>query len=322
MKALLLQNTDLYPQLREVDFQESQHKVKVKMRAAALNHRDLWICKGMYPGIRYPIILGSDGAGDFQGRKVLINPSHCWGNHESHQSSEYKILGLPDHGTFAEWVDVEERYIHDLPGHLDYVQAAALPLAGLTAYRALFSRAKLKEGEKVFINGVGGGVALFAFQFARAFGAEVWVSSGSQEKMDRALSEGAQGAVNYRVEHWAKEVLKQSGHGFDVIIDGAGGEGFHHLVRLANPGARIAVYGGTLGAIPSLNTQQLFWKQINILGTTMGSESDFTAMLNFVNTHRIIPFIDMECTFDESRKAFERMESGAQFGKIVFNWGA
>jgi zinc-binding alcohol dehydrogenase/oxidoreductase len=319
MKALVLKKTDTYPHLREIELKQSQQKVKVKVKAAALNHRDVWICKGMYPGIQYPIILGSDGAGEYDGKKVLINPSHQWGEHEYYQEASYMILGLPENGTFAEYLHVEEKYIHDIPGHLDYTQAAALPLAGLTAYRALFSRARLQGGERVFINGIGGGVALFAFQFALAHGAEVWVSSGSQEKMDRALSEGAKGAVNYRSEDWSKSVVKQCGHGFDVIIDGAGGAGFHHLMRLANPGTRIAVYGGTRGAIPQLNTQQLFWKQISILGSTMGSEKDFAAMLDFVSQYKIVPFIDSIYPLRESKQAFERMDKGAQFGKIVFN---
>ena len=161
--------------------------VLIELKAAAFNHRDIWISKGQYAGIKYPIIVGSDGCGiiadvgrnisrDMLRREVIINPSFNWGASEDFQGPDFEILGLPQNGTMAEYMVVPVEYIQDQPIHLTPEQAAALPLAGLTAFRALFSRAKAKPGEKVLVIGIGGGVALFALQYATAHGCEVWVS--------------------------------------------------------------------------------------------------------------------------------------------------
>ena len=203
-----------------------------------------------------------------------------------------------------------------MPEHLDWEQAAALPLAGLTAWRTLFSRCQLKKGEKVLITGIGGGVALTAMQLAIASDAEVYVTSGSSEKIDRAISLGARGGANYQEAGWEKNLKLQSG-GFDVIIDSAAGDGFALLPGVCNPGARIGLYGGTLGKVNGLSMQIVFWKQISILGSTMGSPSEFEAMLNFVQKHRIIPVVDSVFPLKEGANAFEKLKSGTQFGKIV-----
>jgi len=301
----------------------------VKMTTAALNHRDLWIQKGMYAGLKYPIILGSDGCGvitkvgqdvsrDILHDDVLINPSFNWGGEEAYQSGDYQILGLPQDGTFAEYVAVPKDHVHELPIHLTPGQGAGLPLAGLTAYRALFARADLKPTDKVLISGIGGGVALFAMQFALAHGCEVWVTSSARSKIKAAKALGAKGGANYKEEDWDKTLVKKSGS-FDVIVDSAGGAGFGKLINVAGFGARIAIYGGTAGKIEAISPQKIFWKQISILGTTMGSDRDFYNMLRFVKRHEIVPVVDEVFPFAEIEAAASKMEAGKQFGKIILD---
>jgi NADPH:quinone reductase-like Zn-dependent oxidoreductase len=317
MKALVLEGEKQALQYKEMDnLSPKNEKVVVNVKAAALNHRDVYVTQGLYPGIVFPIILGSDGAGFYNGREVIINPSLNWGKNPGYQQKDYKILGLPDNGTFAEQALVPENKIYAKPAHLSFEQAAALPLAGLTAYRALFTKCQLQKGEKVLISGVGGGVALFACQFAIATGAEVYVTSGAEEKLSKAVELGAKGGANYKSDDWPKELIKQAG-GFDVIIDSAAGEGFGSFLKVANPGCRIAIYGGTRGKIQNLSPQILFWKQISIFGTTMGNDDDFKNMLDYVNQHQIIPVVDSVFDLKDGNAAFERMAKGLQFGKIV-----
>ena len=291
----------------------------VHLKAAALNHRDLWITKGQYGGIVYPMILGSDGAGFTEsGEEVIINPSLFWGKNEKHQSVDFKILGLPIYGTFAEQVKVPTENIHSKPKHLSFEQAATLPLAGLTAYRALFSRCVIKKGEKVLISGIGGGVALFALQFAVAKGCQVWVTSSSEEKIQRAISMGASGGYNYTTDAWSKQSLKETG-GFDVVIDGAVGSGFSELVKTCAAGARICFYGGTAGAIQNVTPQPIFWKQMSILGSTMGSPKDFKSMIAFVDNHQIVPVVDEVFALKDGNAALHKMDTASQFGKLVMS---
>ncbi|MEO1626039.1 MAG: zinc-binding dehydrogenase [Bacteroidota bacterium] len=318
MHALILQKADQplsYDSCDTPSPQEGQSLIRI--HAAALNHRDVWITKGMYPGIVYPCILGSDGAGTTpDGREVIINPSLNWGDNPRAQGADYHILGLPSQGTFAEQLAIGDDKLVDKPGHLTFQQAAALPLAGLTAYRALFSRAQLQSGERVLISGVGGGVALFACQFALAAGAEVWVTSGSEEKIAKAVDMGAKGGMNYKTAKWGKALKAQSGL-FDVVIDSGGGDGFGELVRLCAPGGRIAFYGGTRGNFPALSPQLLFWKQISLLGSTMGNDQEFADMVAFVEKHKIVPVVDSVFPIADGNAAFQRMDDGLQFGKIV-----
>ena len=306
-------------------------EVLVKVKAAALNHRDVWITKGMYAGIKYPTILGSDGVGDVVavgegvdtgliGQEVVLNPNVGWGDNPRHQLRSYSILGLPKDGTLAEYVVVDADRVRAKPAHLLVEQAAALPLAGMTAYRALFGCAGLQPHEKVLINGVGGGVALYAMQFAVACGAQVFVTSGSEDKISRAIAMGAKAGANYKEEGWQKAFAKAHGE-MDVIIDSAGGNGFAALVDLVAFGGRIAFYGGGQGNINNLNPQKLFWKQASILGSTMGSDQEFSAMVDFVEKHQIVPVVDSVYTLENGKAAFEHMANGAQFGKIVVNIG-
>lgn len=305
----------------------------VKVYAAALNHRDAWIRKGQYAGIQVPIILGSDGAGEVAAmgegavlsgafseggpKHCIINPNMGWGNSAKAQAKTYKILGLPANGTFAEYVCVPAVNCLPIPAHLNMAQAAALPLAGLTAYRALFGRAKLEKGDRVLVTGAGGGVALMAVQLALAAGAEVYCTSGSKDKIEKIVHLGAKGGVDYHSETWDKELLAAVPQGFDVIVDSAGGPAFAKFVDLAAPGGRIVFYGGTLGPIPSLSPQRIFWKQLSILGTTMGSDEEFLEMVQFVEKHQVLPIVDSIFALSEGELAMQRMEKGEQLGKIV-----
>jgi len=290
----------------------------VSIRAAALNHRDLFITQGLYAGIKTPCILGSDGAGEWRGNRVLLYPALGWGNNPNFQGSNFRVLGMPENGCFAEQICIPRKNIFTVPEHLDWEQAAALPLAGLTAWRTLFSRCKLKKGEKVLITGIGGGVALTALQFAVATGADVFVTSGDPGKIERATVMGAKGGANYRQEGWEKRIKQETG-GFDVIIDSAGGDGFALFPSLCNPGARVGFYGGSLGKVNGLSLQPLFWKQISLHGSTMGSPREFQAMLAFVQKHEIVPVVDSAFPLSRGIKAFEKMEQGKQFGKIVLS---
>ncbi len=289
----------------------------VRISTAALNHRDVWITKGQYARIQLPVVPGSDGAGTCAGREVIICPTLGWGDNPAVQSRDFAILGMPSKGTFAEYTLVPEENLFDKPVHLSMEEAAALPLAGLTAYRTLFTRCHPQPGDKVLISGIGGGVALFAFQFALAYGCEVYVSSGSEEKRQRAIDLGAAGAVDYTDPDLDKAIRDVSGGGVDIVIDGAAGNGLGKLVQACNPGARIGIYGGTGGRIDGLNPQSIFWKQISIHGSTMGTVAEFGDMLRFVAAHRIHPVIDKVWAMRDGQQAVEHMAAGRQFGKLV-----
>jgi zinc-binding alcohol dehydrogenase/oxidoreductase len=295
-----------------------EQRVVVEIRASALNHRDIWITKGLYPGIRLGAIMGSDGCGILNGEDVIINPGLEWGNRQQHQSSEFRVLGVPDDGTFADKICISAAHVTPRPAHLTSLEAAALPLAGVTAYRALFSRAAVQGGEKVLITGIGGGVALMAMQFAIALGCEVYVTSSQQSKIDQALQMGAKAGWLYSQADWPAACIKETG-GIDVVIDGACGPGFNHLIKCMAPGGRIAFYGATAGPIEKLNPQVVFWKQLSILGSTMGSPADFHNMVEFVNQSKVKPVIDKVFSLQDSPAAFARMAEGKQFGKIVFD---
>ena len=318
MKAAILEDLHAPITVKDTDYPSTKTKSElVVLHAAALNHRDVWITKGKYPGIKLPVILGSDGTGICDGQNVLIEPGFSWGDDQSFQSTKYNILGLPKNGTFAQMVAVPQQNVFPKPEFLSWYGAAALPLAGITAYRALFYKGQVKKGDHVLITGIGGGVALFALQFALAQEAIVYVTSGSDSKIQSAESMGAAGGANYQENGWAKRIKEISG-GIDLVIDGAGGPGFGDLIKICNPGASVVSYGGTAGKVSFL-PQLLFWKQVNVLGSTMGSPLDFQNMLNFVNHHKIDPVIDSVFKLADINKAMERMKSGTQFGKIVIN---
>ena len=318
MKALVLNEVKQPLVLQERQSPKAgKEQVIVKLKAAALNRRDYWITQGLYAGIKCPVILGSDGAGTTeQGTDVIINPGYNWGERQQAQSGDFKILGMPDDGTFAEEIAVSQQQLFDKPEHLSFEQAAALPLAGLTAYRALFVQGRLQSSQTVVITGIGGGVACIALQLAVAAGAAVIVTSSSQAKIDKALAMGATAGFLYTAKGYASQVNEQFGP-VHLIIDGAGGDGYGELIDMACPGETIVNYGATAGKPSKLELRKVFWKQLHLIGSTMGSPEDFAAMLDMVNRHKIQPVIDEVFALSDGNKAFEKMNVSSQFGKLV-----
>lgn len=299
----------------------------VKTSAVALNRRDQWIREGMYPNIQFGTTLGSDACGEvievneksnqnWIGKKVVINPNVNWGDDLAVQSADYSVLGMPKPGTFAEYIVVNVDRLVGKPNHLSDEQAAALPLGGLTAYRAIMKHGQLKQSDTVLISGFGGGVAQFAFQFGIAVGADVYVTSGSQEKIDQAKAMGAKGGFNYKEENWAKDALKTSG-GIDVVIDSAGGDQINTFIKVMRPAGRIVFYGATNGMPAKIDMFRMFWNQITLQGSTMGNDQEFVQMVQFVEQHKLIPVIDSIRPFDQIIDVFDQMKSGNRVGKLV-----
>lgn len=303
----------------------------VKLKAAALNHRDQWIREDKYPKIKFNSTLGSDGCGIVEqiaskedeywlGKDVIINPNNDWGNNPVVQSHDhYHILGMPKDGTFAEYVVVNVDRLHEKPTHLSYERAAAIPLAGLTAYRAVFTQGHAQKGENVLISGIGGGVALFAFQFALACGANVYVTSSSDDKLDKAMKIGAKGVANYTEADWHKK-LQADTHGFDLVIDSGGGENFNTLIKMMRPAGHIVFYGATQGLPTSIDLYRAFFNQLRIQGTTMGNDAEFDDMTKFIAGKKLIPIVDSIRPFDQIISALDEMKAGTQFGKLIIKF--
>ncbi len=307
-------------------------EVVVRLRNAALNRRDVFVTQGMYPGAKpeaLPVILGSDGSGEVaakgdgaegpdEGTEVVINPALYWGDDPKVPGKDYRILGLPDDGTYAQFVKVPADHVFPKPSHLSHEEAAAIPLGALTAYRALFTRGQLQEGETVLVPGIGGGVATFVVQMAKAAGATVFVTSGSDEKIEKAKEFGAEGGVNYNSEDWAKELKSMTG-GVDLSIDSIGGEVFNTLIQLAKPGSRIVIYGATAGPAQKAMTISIALKNLDVFGTAMGNADEFDAMLKFYEEHGLHPVINETFPLEETAAAQKHMEEGKGIGKIVLD---
>jgi len=333
MKAIRLHEIESPEKLVYEDVPEPEPgpgEIVVRLRAAALNRRDVFVTRGMYPGAKpdaLPIILGSDGSGEVaargdgadgpsEGTEVVINPALYWGDDPRKSGKDYRILGLPDDGTFAQFVKVPADHVFPKPSHLSAEAAAAIPLAALTAYRALVTRGQLQEGETVVVPGIGGGVATFLVQIAAALGARVFVTSGSDEKIETAKKLGAEGGINYETEKWSKELRGMTG-GVDLSTDTIGGEVFDALLSIAKPGGRIVSIGATAGPVEKLMLPKVFLKHLDVLGTAMGSSQDFESMLRFYEEHGIHPVINETFPLEEATAAMQHMEEGSGIGKIV-----
>jgi NADPH:quinone reductase-like Zn-dependent oxidoreductase len=332
MKALELQAKGSLDHLKLMDRESPRpgsSEVSVRIKAAALNHRDIWIIQGLYAKIKLPIILGSDGSGVvaevgegvdpvLKGKAVIINPALNWGDDPRAQHGEFRILGMPDNGTQAEYVVVPANNIYEMPAHLSFEEAAALPLAGLTGYRAIFTQGQLEKNELILITGIGGGVAAITLQLAATAGGQIYVTSGDDLKIEKAIQMGAKRGVNYQNSEWSASLKEfTEGKGFDLIVDSAGGPGFQELIDLVKPGGRIITFGATAGTPGDINLRKIFWNQIRIQGTTMGSPEDFQKMIDFVSSKKIHPVIHAVHGLSDFQNAYTEMKNGLQFGKIV-----
>ena len=330
MKALVLTEPGKI-EIKEIPTPSlSEGKALVKIKAAALNRRDDWIREGKYPNIKFGGTLGSDGAGVVEavfnptdehwvGKEVVINPNIDWGPDPEVQSTKYTIIGMPVSGTFADYVAVPIDRLHQKPAHLDFLQAAALPLGGLTAYRALFKKGGLRAGQNVLISGFGGGVAQFAFLFAKAIGANVYVTSGSDEKIEKAMRLGAKGAYNYKKQNNFEDLWKTKG-GFDLVIDSAGGDQLNNFIKVLRPLGKIVFYGATNGLPAKIDLYKMFWNQLSLIGTTMGNDQEFTEMVAYVEKYQILPIVDSIRPFSKIIESFPDITRPNKVGKIVFQF--
>ncbi len=296
-------------------------EVLVRLRAASLNHLDLWLRKGL-PSVPKPRVLGADGAGVVEalgagvegvqvGQAVVINPGI---EHEGRIS----ILGEHCDGTHAELVAVPATSVYPLPPNLSFEEAAAFPLVFETAYRMLVTKAALREGEWVLVWGIGGGVASAAFQIAKALGARVIATSGSDEKLARAAELGADVTVNHRSGD-VKATVQQATHGrgADVVVEHVGEATWRVSLDAAARGGRIVVCGATSGPNPPAALHRVWWKELVIYGSTMGTKADFEGAYELVASGRAKPIVDSVFPLSEARAAHERLEAGEQLGKIV-----
>jgi len=331
MQAIVLHETGGPQKLHLEEFETpvaGPGEMLVKVHFAAFNRRDVFITQGLYPGIVFPVIPGSDGCGVVAahgpgavgpavGASVVINPMLRWGEDPRIWNSDSTLLGMPRHGTFAEYVTVPAENVHPKPARLSEEQAAAIPLGGLTAYRAVFTRGECTKDDVVLLPGIGGGVQTLALLFAKSAGARVIVTSSSDAKLERAKAIGADVAINYKTsENWSKDVRAASGGGPTLIVDSVGGETFSKALDIARPGARVVTYGGTTGDA-KIRPFSIFWKQLDILGTSMGSPADFAAMLKLFTGTTIEPAIDEIVPLADVPAAAQRVLDGEQFGKVV-----
>ena len=284
-------------------------KLLVSLRAASLNHLDLWIRKGL-PSVPKPRILGADGAGIRvdTGERVVINPGLEHG-------PMITVIGEHTDGTHCELIAVPEENVFALDDALDFETAAAFPLVYETAYRMLVTKAALAADEWVLIWGIGGGVATAAFEIARAIGARTIVTSGSDEKLERARGWGADVTVNHRTGDVAA-AAKEIG-GADVVVETVGEATWKSSLAAVKPGGRVTVCGATSGPNPPAQLHRFWWKQLTIYGSTMGTRDDFVGAYELVRSGRARVHVDSVFPLSETRAAHERMEAGEQLGKIV-----
>jgi NADPH:quinone reductase-like Zn-dependent oxidoreductase len=287
-------------------------EVLIELRAAALNHLDVWVRKGM-PSVPKPRILGADGAGIRvdTGERVVINPGL------DHGGGRIAVLGEHMDGTCAELIAVPEENVYPIPDDLSFEDAAAFPLVFETAYRMLVTKARLAEGEWVLIWGIGGGIATASLAIAKALGARAVVTSSSDEKLERARELGADETVNHASEDVAARVKELTGGGADVVVEHVGEATWKRSLNAARQEGRIVVCGATSGPNPPAMLHRIWWKQLHVLGSTMGTKEDFEGAFELVKSGRARPVVDSVFPLEETRAAHERLESGEQLGKVV-----
>ena len=321
MKALRI-HEDGGPEVLRLDEVEDPvagpGEVLIRLKAASLNHLDIWLRQGL-PSVPKPRILGADGAGVVEalgegvdgfelGQRVVLNPGLRNGA---------EIVGEHRDGTHAELIAVPSENVHPIPEELSFEEAAAFPLVYETAYRMLVTRAGLQEGEWVLVWGIGSGVGSAAFLIAKALGARVVVTSSDDGKLDRARELGADETVNHESGDVVSVVKEASDGGAHVVVEHVGEATWKTSLQVARTGGRIAVCGATSGPNPPANLHRIFWKQLSILGSTMGTAEDFAGVYELVASGRVKPLVDRVFPLEEAAEAHRHLESGKQFGKVV-----
>jgi NADPH:quinone reductase-like Zn-dependent oxidoreductase len=283
----------------------------VELRAASLNHLDVWIRKGL-PSVAKPRILGADGAGVIAGtdERVVINPGIL-------SNGKMHIVGETMDGTHAELIALPRDYLHPIPDGLSFEEAAAFPLVFETAYRMLVTRAHLQADEWVLVWGIGGGVATAAMSLAKALGARVVVTSSSDDKLARARELGADAGVNHETDDVVARVKEVTGGGAHVVVDDVGEATWKRTLDAARPEGRVVVCGATTGPNPPAALHRVWWKQLSILGSTMGTPDDFKGAYDLIAAGKAKPVVDRVFPLADARAAHERLEAGEQLGKIV-----
>ena len=294
-------------------------EVIVELHASALNWHDVLV-RQTGRGFTTPSILGLDGAGIRQdtGEKTVIFPGLNWGKNAAAPGGDFSILGDSTDGTYAQLVAVPVENLFPMPNHLSWAEAAALPCAGLTAYRALFKRAKLRPGETVLVIGAGSGVSTFAIMFAAAAEARVLATSSSQDKLDSVRAIGVDQGFLYTDPDWVQQVLETTGGGVDAIINGAGAN-LSDAMACLKPGGRIVVFGSSAGTTATIDISDLYWGQVSVLGTTLGSPDDFGHMLEMIDKYKVRPLIDSVYPLTEIVEAHRHLESRKHLGKLVLS---
>ena len=292
-------------------------QVLIELRAASLNHLDVWIRKGL-PSVPKPRILGADGAGVVvsgdgfaPGDRVVINPGHDLGE------GKVSVVGEHSDGTHAEFIAVPRSQVYRLPDGIDFETAAAFPLVFETAYRMLVTKAQLHEDEWVLVWGIGGGVSTATLAIAKALGARVIVTSSSEDKLARARELGADATFNHEADDVAVGVKDVTGGGAHVVVDNVGEATWKRSLNAARANGRICVCGATTGPNPPANLHRIWWKQLTVFGSTMGSQADFEAVFELVKSGRAVPVVDKVFPLAAAAAAHERLEAGDQLGKII-----
>jgi len=292
-------------------------QVLIELRAASLNALDVWIRKGL-PSVPKPRILGADGAGvvvsgdGFKpGARVLINPGI------DHGDGRITVIGEHTDGTHAERIAVPASQVYPIPDGLDFETAAAFPLVFETAYRMLATKAHVREGEWVLVWGVGGGVATASLAVAKALGAHVISTSSSADKLARARELGADAAINHETEDVVAAVKELTGGGAHIVVDSVGEATWQRSLAAARADGRICVCGATSGPNPPAQLHRIWWKQLTVYGSTMGSREDFEAVYDLVASGRAMPVVDTVFPLAEAAAAHRRLEAREQVGKIV-----
>ena len=304
-------------------------EVLIKLRRAALNRRDRFLLADPAAvGLELPSVIGSDGAGVVEsvgegvsgvepGQEVVILPESNWGDREDAPGPDFELLGASTQGTHAELIVVAAENVYPRPQRLTWEESAALPLAGLTAWRALFKRGGLEPGQTVLITGASGGVSTYLIQIAAASGARVLVNSSSEEKIATAKELGAESGVNRNDEDWPKQIKKLSDGGVDLAVDSSGH--WAQALKALRPGGTLAVFGRTVQENAELNVASTFFGQFSIHGTTMGSPREFQALLDHVEGADWRPNVDSVMPLGEIAGAYERLDSSERFGNVVID---